>query len=152
MLAEARAEVGTADAKASLLLAALGVGFGALVGGLLASDWSPAKLTTIGEVVWWFGAVAAATSIGFAAAAVWPRYVRTDVSAGVHYWGHVATFCRLQDLAQALDGRPNDGGRARTRHQLWRLSRLVSLKYACVRVAIAAAGVAVVLFVVSVLI
>ena len=56
MLAEARAEVNAADQKASLVLAALGVGFGAVVGGLLARDWEPSDLTGFGEVLWWIGA------------------------------------------------------------------------------------------------
>ncbi|WP_413230926.1 Pycsar system effector family protein [Occultella kanbiaonis] len=142
MLAEARAEVGTADAKASILLAALGVGFGALIAGLLAGDWEPADLEGLAEALWWIGAGFATASIVCAALAVWPRYVRSDASNGVHYWGHAATYKRLEDLACVLDSSSHEDGRQRTRHQLWALSKIVSRKYTFVRSAIVTAGVA----------
>ncbi|GCE77577.1 Pycsar system effector family protein [Cellulomonas biazotea] len=151
MLAEARAEVGVADFKASMVLAALGIGFTAVLAGLIADDWSPSDLRVPGRIVWWVGAAAAMTSIGCAAAAVWPRYVKADVSGGIHYWGHVATFRRLEDLAAALDGVPrSERGRARTRHQLWRLSLIVSRKYTLLRWAILLASGSIGLFLLAV--
>lgn len=152
MLVEARAEVSTADSKASVLLASLGIGFGALIAGLLAGDWEPADLDGPAEVLWWAGAAFAGASIVCAALAVWPRYVRADTSGGVHYWGHAATFDRLEDLGRALDANSSGSGRERTRHQLWRLSKIVSRKYMFVRVAILAAGSAAVAMFIAVII
>lgn len=42
LLAEARTEVGYADQKASIILAALGIGFSAFLAGTYASDWREA--------------------------------------------------------------------------------------------------------------
>jgi Family of unknown function (DUF5706) len=73
MLAEARADIGYADHKASMVLAALGIGFSALLGGLFASDWLPTDLVGWAEVLWWIGGLLAVASVIFAGLAVWPR-------------------------------------------------------------------------------
>jgi hypothetical protein len=46
LLSHAREEIDRADAKASILLAASGVGTGALLAGLIAGTWTPLKLQT----------------------------------------------------------------------------------------------------------
>lgn len=145
MLAEARAEVALADHKATMVLTALGVGAGAVVGGLLAGDWEPSEYEALSEVVWWLGAAIAVLAVVSAASAVWPRYAAKDLSNGIFYWGHVATFDNLADFEAALD---NDASSAkdRTRHQLHRLSLIVKRKYDRVRLAMGSAGVAGVLF------
>lgn len=136
MLAEARAEVSQADNKASLVLTALGIGYAAVLGGLLAGDWTPLQLCGAGRATWWLGAAAATAAVGAAAASVWPRYRRSDASEGVRYWGHVAGYSTLRAFAAALDSAPVDPTE-RTRHQLWHLSRLVARKYLLVRIAMA---------------
>jgi hypothetical protein len=149
MLVEARTEVTYADHKASMLLAALGIGFGASLGGLLAGDWRPSDLGS-GQSLWWIGAGLAAVSVVAAAAAVWPRY-RTPRKPpqDIYFWGQAAAFDSFESFTRALDHRPPDT-EVRTRHQLWELSRIVRRKYLLVRIAFLSAGGAVLVFAVSV--
>lgn len=149
MLAEARVEVSYADHKASMVLAALGIGFGALTGGLLAGDWKPSDQGE-GELYWWIGLVLSVTAISCAAAAVWPRYPRRGGhrSLGVYFWGDVASMKSFEDLVEHLDDSPPSPG-DRTRSQLWALSRIVATKYSLIRGAFVLAALAVVFFAVS---
>lgn len=139
MLVEARSEVGTADHKASMVLTALGVGFGALLAAVVAGDWSPDELAGLFEWLWWVGAALAAGSVVAAALAVWPRWDEGETFQHPHYWGHVARYESVQDLAAALDqGDVEESDR--TRSQLWKLSQIVALKYTWVRRAFLLAG------------
>lgn len=145
MLDEARAEVALADHKASMVMTVLGIGFAAILGGLLAGDWKPQDYSAPGEAFWWVGATIAVVAVFCAAFAVWPRYSAADVSGGIFYWGHVATFKTQPELSAALDDQPAlevD----RTRHQLHKLSCIVQRKYNLVRVAMASAGISALLF------
>lgn len=140
MLDEARSDVVHADQKASILLAALGVGFGLIVGGQFSGDFDPGALSTVAGFVWWSGVASASIAIALAAAAVWPRYTLDDEPEyGITYWGHIADFPELSDLEDALDLEPPTS-KVRTRHQLWRLSRLVLTKYRLVKLALAFGG------------
>jgi hypothetical protein len=139
MLIEAREDARHADQKASVLLAALGIGFGAVVGGQLSADWDSATLSVAGQAVFWFGVGFAVLAVVSCALAVWPRYqVSDDRQYGITYWGHVAAFETLDALGNALDAEVDM--ERRSRHQLWRLSRLVLTKYRYVRAAITFAG------------
>ncbi|WP_372521365.1 Pycsar system effector family protein [Aeromicrobium sp.] len=151
ILAEARNEVGAADHKASMVLAVLGIGFGALLAGLIARDWSPAELDVAGRTVWYVGALLAAGSVGAAALAVWPRFTVPPPSPQVYYWGHVAAFDSREALDASLDAQPPTLP-ARTRHQLYELSRIVARKYHWVRVAMRLAGASVPFFVLAALV
>lgn len=136
MLTEARDDVTHADQKASVILAALGIGFGAVLGGQLAGNFDSGDFSTLGQVVWWAGVLLAGGSVSLAVLAVWPRYKLDDSPQyGMTYWGHVATFKELTDFEDALEEADTTSER-RTNHQLWRLSRLVLLKYRFVRAAL----------------
>ena len=75
-------------------------------------------------------------SVGLTVLAVWPRYVLDDSPKyGMTYWGHVAAFKELGSFEDALEKADLTSER-RTNHQLWRLSRLVLLKYRLVRAAL----------------
>jgi hypothetical protein len=148
MLAEARAEVSIADQKAGLVLAAAGIGFSAVLGGLLAGDWRPSKYNLGGEILWWFGAVLAFATVASAATAMWPRFTTRSEDDLVSYWGHVARFATLDALESALDAQPTVD-RDRTRHQLWRLARIVRIKYWCIRWALVSGGAAAAVFVLA---
>jgi hypothetical protein len=145
MLAEARAEVAQADHKATLVLSVLGIGFGAILGGVLAGSWKPSLYHAPGEGLWWVGAIAALASVVCSAIAVWPRYSTNDTGDGIFYWGHVATFSTFDKFSTALAQQPASNV-DRTRHQLYRLSRIVRRKYRLVRAAMTLAGGAGLLF------
>ncbi len=74
MLQEARDEVISADQKASVILAVLGLGFGAALSGLVAGEWRPDELAPWSQAMWWSGLAAGAFAVYFAGSAVWPRY------------------------------------------------------------------------------
>ena len=143
MLEEARQEVGVADSKASILLATLGIGFGALLAGLISSSWTPDKLNGVGCICWWIGAFLALTSVSAAGSSIWPRYRRSAEAFHFFYWGNVAPYRSLETFKQALD-RDVVTQDERVEHQLWNLSRLVDRKYWSVRAAIILAGLAVI--------
>lgn len=132
MLAEAREDLAKADQKATLVLATLGIGFGAVLGGVLAGGWNPTQLFGAGEVLWWIGTGLFAIAVVLAGTAVWPRYDAGDASAGIYYWAHVASFESLASLSAALDSTDPDMA-YRTRNQLWSISRIVEIKYRSVR-------------------
>ncbi|MEU4387752.1 Pycsar system effector family protein [Promicromonospora sp. NPDC023805] len=134
MLQEARDEVISADQKASVILAVLGLGFGAALSGLVAGEWHPDELAPWSQAMWWSGLAAGALAVYFAGSAVWPRYTSADVNDGVHYWGHAARFTTLTALNEALTAQRIDHV-ARTRHQLWRLSHVVARKFRRIRLA-----------------
>lgn len=140
MLDEARADVVHADQKSSLLLASLGVGFGAILGGQLEAGWDPRVLSVTGQIVWWVGVVAAIAAVALATLAIWPRYTLTDQPEfGVTYWGHAAAFegpGALRDALKKQDVTSLD----RTTHQLFMLSRLVLRKYRYVRASLILGG------------
>ncbi|GAA4711947.1 hypothetical protein GCM10023198_38500 [Promicromonospora umidemergens] len=123
-----------ADQKASVILAVLGLGFGAALSGLVAGEWRPDTLAPWSQAMWWSGLSAGALAVYFAGSAVWPRYTSVDVNDGVHYWGHAARFTTLAALTETLDTQQIDHV-ARTRHQLWRLSHVVARKFRRIRFA-----------------
>lgn len=137
MLVEARADIAQADHKSSMVLAALGIGFSALLGGLFASDWRPTDLTGWAETLWWVGGSLAVASVVLAGLAVWPR-IGAPHKTHVFYWGDVVRFKTDAALGQFLDGHPIDAV-ARTRNQLWAISRIVKRKYVMIRWAMRAA-------------
>jgi hypothetical protein len=139
ILAEARNEVGAADHKASMVLAVLGIGFGALLAGLIARDWNPRDLDALGAFFWWVAAALASSSVAAAALAVWPRFTVPAKTQDVFYWGHAAAFENQRTLDAVLDRHPPTL-EDRTRHQLFALSRIVAKKYRYVRLAMALAG------------
>jgi hypothetical protein len=145
MLAEAREDISYADHKASMVLAALGIGFSALLGGLFASSWRPNDLVSWGEVAWWIGGACALASVIFAGLAVWPRVGSKTPSDDVYYWGDVRRYASVKALTEHLDKAPVDVI-ARTRNQLWVISEIVDRKYLMIRRAMALGLAAIALF------
>lgn len=142
MLAEARADVVQADHKASMVLAALGIGFAAVLGGQLAGKFDSSSLSDLGQWVWWVGVVLAILAVAASALAVWPRFTTKDhPQFGVMYWGHAARHKCLPDLVEAFASSDTTSPQ-RTLHQFWRLSRLLLLKYWLVRMSLVLAGAA----------
>jgi len=137
MLAEAREDVANADQKASTVLAGLGVGVGAVIGGFLAGDWRPTELEAAARILWWAGTAAVLGAMGCAAFAVWPRYDGHDGADGIYSWAHVAAADDFAAFSAALDTTDRV---ARTRHQVWEISKIVATKCQLVRWAMALAA------------
>ena len=146
MLSAALAEVAIADTKASILLAALGIGFGSVFGGFLEGDWDPTQLGRAASVVWWIGAVLALSSVAATAYSLWPRYRMNRRPAEIYYWGHVAAFRSFSDFLSTLEASTVTVDQ-RVKHELWYVSRVVHRKYTLIRVALLLAGAASVIFV-----
>lgn len=142
MLSETRDDVQHADQKASVLLATLGIGFAAVIGGQLAGNFDSSSFSPCGQIFWWAGVVAAISSVALSALALWPRYRLDDrPKYGITYWGHIAAFKTLEDFDSAFSEQGEPTNR-RGQHQLWRLSKLVLTKYRLLRLAIVCGGAA----------
>jgi pycsar effector protein len=133
LLSETREELSRVDNKASLLLAAVGVVLGALIGGLAGSRWTPMSLNGAVQWLWWLGVASAATGILSIAAAVYPRiYPRSTPEPGAPvYYGHVSAYRDIGEFRQALDRLPSM--RDRLVNQTFVLSGIVQRKYALLR-------------------
>lgn len=133
LLTETREELTRADNKASLLLAAVGVVVGALIGGFVSSKWTPLNLNGAVQWLWWFGVASAATGVFSIAAAVYPRiYQHGTPHPGVPaYYGHVASYRDIGQFRRALKDLPS--AQERLVNQIFVLSRIVRRKYALLR-------------------
>lgn len=132
ILAEARTEVSYADTKAAILFAALGVGFGAFLGGVVASDWAPTDLDGVAELFWWLGAASLLAATVLAGLAIWPRLGSASASGTIYYWGDVATCTSESEMRLRFDESPASE-LDRTRSQIWALSRIVNKKHRMVQ-------------------
>jgi hypothetical protein len=148
LLSEARTEVANADHKASVVLAALGIGFSAIMGGVFASNWRPSDLSDRGQTFWWFGAVCVSLSLISAATAVWPRTGEKTSNGPIYYWGQVAQTKSIAELCKRFEADPPDPAK-RTTHQLYHLSHLVQRKYWWIRSAIGFGAAAALFFALS---
>lgn len=63
LLADLHTEIGRADSKAAVLVAALGMTAGVFTGLLAGKDWAPGSLGAAGLVLWWAGTAALAVSL-----------------------------------------------------------------------------------------
>jgi hypothetical protein len=104
LLAELRGEIARADTKASVLVAALGMTAGVFTGLLAGRDWSPARLSGPGTILWWGGAAGLALSLIALLLAVLPRYRSGSWAAGdpLCYFGDIQQAVREGRLAEAL--------------------------------------------------
>jgi hypothetical protein len=148
LLSEARTEVANADHKASVVLAALGIGFSAILGGVLASNWRPSDLSDNGQACWWFGTVCVSISMVCASLAVWPRTGEKSKIGPIYYWGQVAQTKCIEELIKRFETDPPDRAN-RTMHQLFHISHLVQRKYLWIRSAIGFGAAAALFFALS---
>ena len=150
LLAQAREELNRVDAKASILLAGVGVAIGAVAGTIVTRGWKPFRLPLGQAVLWWAGAAAISAGSAVLLAAVYPHRRRRplDGSAGerdqhIGYYADVAVARSAAELAASIR-------QSATRElelvaeQLLQVSLIVERKYNLVRAAIwlLAAGVA----------
>ena len=134
ILETVRKEVDRADSKASILLAASGVGIGALLAGLLAGTWTPAKLPVIAQLLWWAGTFTAAIGIGCLSWAVYPRRHRRDSEAPqtVAYYADAIAFRSVPELVIGLT-KSAEMSIELVADQIHQISRIVNYKYQLIR-------------------
>ncbi len=133
LLRESREELERIDLKASILLSVCSLALAALVHAAAYLHWDPREL---GGFQWflWSGMALGGAALVALAAAVWPRLGRGGGDE-LTYFGHIARFGNLEELNAALDkevsANPSPGDHAAKR--LLALSKLVRLKYECIR-------------------
>lgn len=135
LLAETREELGKADAKAQILLAASGVVISVVLGGAIGGAWSPADLDCWARILWWLGVGAAAVGVGSLGYAIFPRLLEST-DHRLTYFEDVRRFESVEELCKALEAEESRG--LRDVEQLWRLSKVVHRKYAAVQAAVGA--------------
>jgi hypothetical protein len=141
LLAESREELTRADGKASLLLAALGIGISAILAAILAGDWTPFKLEQPHQGAWWVGAGFAGAAFLCLCAAVYPKVKHRNTAKGVTYFGDVAALKSVDELRAALKCSETDPAE-RSVTQLHVVARLVGRKYRYIRLGLITLGIA----------
>jgi len=138
LLREAREELGRADNKASILLAASGVVVGALIAAVLAGSWSPSELSVLTAYIWWVACGFLVAGIALLGVAIYPRTRRASkLPDFVAYFGDVVVLSRRTDLERAL-AKTARGLGDRDVDQLELISGIVSTKYNYLRLALIA--------------
>lgn len=134
LLTQAREELNKADAKAQVLLGVVGLGVGAVVGGLLAGSWSPFRLSPWIQWAWWLGAASAVAALVCLAGAVYPRTGPDKASdgRGISYFADVRRYHSAQAVADVLRRSPNHD-LLRLAGQIKQISRIVTRKYQLIR-------------------
>ncbi|WP_019055486.1 Pycsar system effector family protein [Streptomyces prunicolor] len=104
LLADLRSEIARADAKASILVAMLGITTGVLSAVLIDRRWSPTLLPAPAALLWWAGAALLVTSLFALLLAVLPRYRRSRWAPGLPltYFGDIRRAVSTDRLATAL--------------------------------------------------
>ncbi|EFL34229.1 conserved hypothetical protein [Streptomyces viridochromogenes DSM 40736] len=104
LLADLRSEIARADAKATVLVGALGISAGVLAALLTDRDWSPAHLPGPAALLWWSGAASLVIALFALLLAVLPRYRRSRWTPGrpLTYFGDVRQAVRVGRLTTAL--------------------------------------------------
>ncbi|QEU92450.1 hypothetical protein CP970_17410 [Streptomyces kanamyceticus] len=104
LLAELRTEIARADAKAAVLVAALGLTGGIFSGRLAGSEWTPGRLGLPGQFVWWCGVLSLVLSLFSLLMTVLPRYRDSPWTPGrpLTYFGDIRLAARTGTLADAL--------------------------------------------------
>ncbi|MEU1476897.1 Pycsar system effector family protein [Streptomyces sp. NPDC005760] len=134
LLAELRGEVGRADSKASVLVAALGMTAGVFSGLLAGRDWTPAELSATGTALWWAGTAALGLSLFALLLAVLPRYSSDGWTPGrpLSYFGDIQQAVRLGRLETALGDTRRDPTTGLTA-ALTEMSRIAARKHQWIR-------------------
>lgn len=136
LLVEARDELNRADQKAAILLAAVGVGVGAILAGLISADWHPSMLGLPWAGIWTLGALAVLAGVVVLVWAIYPRTTRGRYDeASLFYFRQAARVGSVDDLERELR-RSSENTFRRSADQVWRISQVVESKYRAVSIAI----------------
>jgi hypothetical protein len=144
LLSETREELTRADGKASLLLAALGIGLSAILGAILAGSWTPFVLRRPYEAIWWVGSACAGASLLCLCLAIFPKLKHKSGTGVITYFGDVAKLKTVGELTAALKKSVTDPPE-RTVVQLHVLARLAKRKYRFIAGGLIALGLAIAL-------
>jgi hypothetical protein len=140
LLAETREELVRADNKASILLAASGVAFGALLAAILSGDWSPTELNVRIQWLWWIGTALGAGALYFLGSAVYPRiHAHGERPSIIAYYGDVVAARDKSRVEELLEEAAKDQ-KQRLFDQVIQISRTVQRKYVAIRRAMWALG------------
>lgn len=133
LLSETREELTRVDNKASVLLAAVGIVLGALIGGLTGSAWTPLSLNGAIQWLWWVGTAAGSVGVFSIAATVYPRIYqrRIQYPGAIAYYGHLVVYRDITEFQHALSYPPSS--RERLVNQTFVLSAIVRRKYTLLR-------------------
>ncbi|MET8541088.1 Pycsar system effector family protein [Kitasatospora sp. NPDC004799] len=105
LLVDLRDEIGRADTKASILIAAMGMSSGALVSLMAGADgWRPGHLSGIGASAWWVGCAGWTAALLSLLLAILPRYQRRSWSADgtVTHFQDIRVAALAGELSEAL--------------------------------------------------
>ncbi|MEU4997570.1 Pycsar system effector family protein [Streptomyces sp. NPDC021622] len=153
LLDDLRTEIARADAKAAVLVAALGVMAGVFSGLLARREWTPASLSMPASSTWWAGVLALALTLLALLMTVLPRYGTSKWTPGapLSYFGDIQRAARSGHLAEALADTELDPT-ADAIAALSTTSRIAQRKHQWVRTGLIAFTIAAVLLPVSLLI
>ncbi|MFI9750918.1 Pycsar system effector family protein [Streptomyces collinus] len=112
LLADLRNEIARADAKATVLVGALGISAGALAALLTNRHWSPDQLPGPAALLWWAGTASLVVALFALLLAVLPRYRRSRWTPGrpLTYFGDIRRASQTGRLAAALAETGRDPG------------------------------------------
>ncbi|MFE6888752.1 Pycsar system effector family protein [Streptomyces sp. NPDC057694] len=153
LLGDLRTEIARADAKAAVVVAAVGVAAGVLGVLLAGRGWAPSRLSAPGAAAWWAAVAALMMALLALLMAVVPRYskYRWAPGAPLSYFGDIQRAARSGHLAAALaetERTPAAGAIT----ALTETSRIAARKHQWIRTGLVALALAVVLLPVSLLI
>lgn len=130
-------------------MAATGVGIGAVLGGALSAQWSPAQLGDPWSLVLLVGFAGILIGIGCLVMAVYPRWKRgTDDEAELYFFGHAARMKSPAEIETAIR-RTAERPLLRTADQLWHIARIIERKYSWIQRSIWALGIGGVVIIVA---
>ncbi|WP_409062762.1 Pycsar system effector family protein [Streptomyces sp. SYP-A7185] len=146
LLADLRTEIARADAKAAMLVAALGVLAGVFSGLLTRRDWTPASLSVHASSTWWSGVAALGLALFALLMTVLPRYgtSRWTPGAPLSHFGDIQQAARSGYLAEALTDTERDPT-ANAIEALSATSRIALRKHQWIRTGLIAFSIAAVL-------
>ena len=152
VLFSAREELIRADAKAALLLAAVGIVTGTLVAALLADNWSPQNLKENTRYLWWFGSLLGVIGIIALAYSVYPRtkYRGKRPPSMISYFGDVVRT-PVEDLEKLLAETGKKSGSSMF-DQLKEISAIVDKKYRGIQIGMWGIGASAILCTLAVLV
>ena len=135
LLRDSREELTRADSKATVLLGTAGVGASIIAGDIVAGHWTPPSLPPWAQVFWWIGVCAAGAGFVSLTYALSPRLYGSAEKGNLRHFGHIAQYQSPSELLEPLNSASGNMLIAKV-SQLWAIGKIVTHKYALIRVAL----------------